>query len=326
MAYQSKHTGTAIDNGIDINTTQNNRLTTLETNYNSLNTYAHNLLVDNSIKTSYIQNQAVTEDKLADSVKDALSSIKIYSGTLKASNWIDDLSITDNLAAYSNKWKWEKFNSTSYTMDSNVRNLLLNVTPNTIRYDNDPTDSGSAGVNDWGENYTARCSTYIYCTQDYNYSAIVQTDDQSCVYLNGTFLVYVESSNTDTTVTLPFKRGVNLLEIIYRENTGKDGYYIRPKISNQIGLNGITGMYAIPGHTFYQTITPVCLNGNNNINSNTLFSAGMLFANSFEDSRIRDLINSGYIIGNNDHSITIKYDANISINKDITLYWYGFET
>ena len=92
MAYQSKHTGTAIDNGIDINTTQNNRLTTLETNYNSLNTYAHNLLVDNSIKTSYIQNQAVTEDKLADNVKDALSSIKIYSGTLKANNWISDLS------------------------------------------------------------------------------------------------------------------------------------------------------------------------------------------------------------------------------------------
>lgn len=30
MAYQSKHTGTNIDAGIDINTTQNNRLTALE--------------------------------------------------------------------------------------------------------------------------------------------------------------------------------------------------------------------------------------------------------------------------------------------------------
>ena len=56
MAYYSKHTGTAIDDGIDINTSQNTRLTTLETNYNSLNTYAHNLLIDNSIKTFYIQN------------------------------------------------------------------------------------------------------------------------------------------------------------------------------------------------------------------------------------------------------------------------------
>ena len=70
MPYLSSHTGQAIDEGININTTQNQRLTDLENNQFKL--------TDNCIKTSYIQNKAITEDKLADSVKDSLSSIKSF--------------------------------------------------------------------------------------------------------------------------------------------------------------------------------------------------------------------------------------------------------
>ena len=89
MAYISQHTGTEIDNSVSINLTQNNRLSIIETKLNTVETGA-NKLVDNCIKTSYIQNKAVTADKLADDVKDSLSSIKTYCGTLKANAWIDD--------------------------------------------------------------------------------------------------------------------------------------------------------------------------------------------------------------------------------------------
>ena len=165
MAYYSKHTGTAIDDGIDINTSQNTRLTTLETNYNSLNTYAHNLLVDNSIKTSYIQNKAVTADKLADDVKDSLSSIKTYYGTLRANAWIDDLSSSEDYASYANQWKIEGFNER--TVDSNIRNTLISVAPNNAGYMPDANISISINI---ANNYTARCTTYIYCDNAINFA------------------------------------------------------------------------------------------------------------------------------------------------------------
>lgn len=57
MAYISQYTGTEIDDGISINSTQNNRLSTIETKLNTVETGA-NKLVDNCIKTSYIQNKA----------------------------------------------------------------------------------------------------------------------------------------------------------------------------------------------------------------------------------------------------------------------------
>ena len=52
MPYQSQYTGQAIDEGIGINATQNQRLTNLENNQFKL--------TDNCIKTSYIQNKAIT--------------------------------------------------------------------------------------------------------------------------------------------------------------------------------------------------------------------------------------------------------------------------
>lgn len=57
MAYQSKHTGTAIDNGIDINTTQNSRLTTIEGNISSLQTLLNNVQTSLNTTISNIQKQ-----------------------------------------------------------------------------------------------------------------------------------------------------------------------------------------------------------------------------------------------------------------------------
>lgn len=76
MAYQSKHTGTAIDAGIDINDTQNSKLTTLE---NKVNTNTNNIQT--------LQNKIIPISQGgtgATSVEDALTNLGIphfYSGT-----------------------------------------------------------------------------------------------------------------------------------------------------------------------------------------------------------------------------------------------------
>lgn len=324
MAYQSKHTGTAIDNGIDINTTQNNRLTTLETNYNSLNTYAHNLLVDNSIKTSYIQNQAVTEDKLADSVKDALSSIKIYSGTLKASNWISDLSTSSEYAQYKNMWKLEKFSSR--TCDANIRSNLLTVVPNATYWVGDGViNSSNYNEEHYGDSYTGRATTYIYCSSNITYSTTFMTDDAGALFINGS-LVATVASCAPTAVTIPFVKGINCLEAFYTEGAGGDGWAFSPALNSHIGQY-FQGMYAVPANTWYQIITPTCLNGNNKPTSRTLFSPGMLL-NAIQpiQAHIRDRINTGAVIGQNNGTIIVAHDHLLPIEEDITLYWYGFET
>ena len=55
MAYQSKYTGAAIDAGIDINDTQNSRLTTLE---NNINTVSNNLSTTNT-ELNKVKNEVI---------------------------------------------------------------------------------------------------------------------------------------------------------------------------------------------------------------------------------------------------------------------------
>ena len=122
-------------------------------------------MIDNCIKTSYIQNKAVTIDKLADDVKNSLSSIKTYYGTLTANAWIDDLSSSEDYASYANQWKIENFNER--TVDSNIRNTLISVAPNNGSYVPDANISISMNM---ANNYTARCTTYIYCDNAINFT------------------------------------------------------------------------------------------------------------------------------------------------------------
>lgn len=324
MAYYSKHTGTAIDDGIDINTSQNTRLTTLETNYNSLNTYAHNLLVDNSIKTSYIQNQAVTEDKLADSVKDALSSIKIYSGTLKANNWEEDLSSASTNSQYLNMWKVDKFSSR--TCDGNIRSTLLTVAPSSSQWVGDGVvNSGNYNSEHFGDSYTGRATIYAYCSQNITYQTTFMTDDAGALYLNGQ-LVKTVASCAPTAVTMQFLKGINCIECFWTEGAGGDGWAFSPNLNTHLGQYFVA-LSGIPAHVQYQIITPTCLNGNNKPTSKTLFSPGMIL-NPTQPSQahMRDRINSGAVIGQDDGTVVVIHDHVLPIEEDITLYWYGFET
>ncbi len=315
MAYISQYSGEEIDANIAINENQNTRLTIIENKLDTIDEGA-NKLIDNCIQTSFLQDESVTVEKLAPEVADSLASIKMYQGTLLADNWIDDLSNSEDYASMENKWKWEKFSS--YTCDSNIRNTLLTVIPTQTLYRADTDISSGA---DWADSYTARCTTYIYCDNNITYDCQVETDDAGAVYINGTFIKTLVSCEI-TDITIPFQKGINCLEVFYTEGSGGDGWEFYPDLSSRIGYE-FKAMYAVPAHTYYQTITPVCLDGNSSINSNFVFSSGMCLTSDLAVATDRDRINTGIVIGNVDGTITVKYNHMIPVTEDITMYWFG---
>lgn len=325
MAYQSEHTGTVIDANVAAVPGIENKINTIQTNINNIQTKLDtieegaNKLVDNCIKTSYLQNESVTAEKLAPEVADSLASIKMYQGTLLADNWNDELSDSEDYSSMKNKWKWEKFSS--YTCDSNIRNTLLTKIPTQTLYRADTDISSGA---DWADSYTARCTTYIYCDNNITYDCQAETDDAGAVYINGIFIKTLASCEI-TDITIPFQKGINCLEVFYTEGSGGDGWEFYPDLSSRIGYE-FKAMYAVPAHTYTQTITPICLDGNSSINSNFVFSPGMCLTSDMVVAANRDRINTGIVIGNTDGTVTVKYNHMIPVTEDITMYWFGKNT
>lgn len=317
MAYQSIHTGQSIDEGISINSNQNDRLTNLENRIN-------NLLVKNSIKTEYIQDKAITENKLADSVKDSLSSIKIYSEVLSASDWQDIISNTSSYSSYNNMWQVDKFSS--ITANANIRTTLQNTTPSSTRYIGDGViTSSNYNSEHFGNNYTGRATCYVYCANDLTYTSTFMTDDDGVLFINGKHIVTTESCRS-TNVSFPLKKGINCIEAFWTEGSGGDGWAFDPVLSSRVG-HEFLALYAIPAHTWSQTIPVTCLNGNSKPTQNTLFSQGMLLnPSSISLCETRNKINNGYVKGNADGTITVYYNHFSPITENITLFWYGYET
>jgi hypothetical protein len=154
------------------------------------------------------------------------------------------------------------------------------------------------------------------------------TDDEGAWFLNDKFLgTNVSCASSD--ITFNFNAGQNKIEAFYTEGTGGDWWYMTPSLTSRIGAEFL-GLSADPLNLFSQTTTPVCLSDNNTINENTIFSLGNIKVTgqaAIDDSKakIRDIINSGYIKGNNDHSITVYYNYPNLINEDIELYYLGME-
>ena len=321
MPYQSIHTGQSIDEGISINANQNDRLTDLENKIN-------NLLVKNSIKTEYIQDKAITENKLADSVKDSLSSIKIYSGVLSVSDWQDIISNTSSYSSYNNMWQVDKFSS--ITVNANIRTTIQNMTPSLTRYigDGDITSSNyNSGIISqlFGDNYTGRATCYVYCANDLTYTSAFITDDEGALFVNGTHIVTTATCSS-VNVSFALKKGINCIEAFWTEGTGGDGFAFTPNLSSRVG-HEFLALYAIPAHTWSQTISVTCLNGNNKPTQNTLFSQGMLLnPSSMSLCETRNKINDGYVKGNTDGTVTVYYNHFSPITENITLFWYGYET
>lgn len=282
----------------------------------TLNTIKNKLVTDNCIQTSHLQDGSVSKEKLSLDVKESLTSIKLYKGTLLANNWIDELAEIEDYSSAKNKWKWEKFSSV--TISSTIRDTLLNATPSQINY---ILDTSISYKGEMGNSYTARCTTYVYCPEKIDYTCTINTDDAGAVYINGEIIMTTPSVTT-TSITIPFKKGVNCLEVFYTEGSGGDGWQFTPALSSRIGLE-FSAIYAVPAHSYHQTITPVCLDGNGQINSNTIFFPATVLNNNLKTISSKNKINNGYVIGNDDGNMEVTYSNETPIEDDITMYWLG---
>lgn len=84
----------------------------------------------------------------------------------------------------------------------------------------------------WGDNYIGVRECYVYCSQDYTLSTTFWSDDEGRICLNGSSIA-TSASCANTTVSLPFKKGLNHVEMFFSEQSGGDGCYITTNLFTQ---------------------------------------------------------------------------------------------
>lgn len=127
--------------------------------------------------------------------------------------------------------------STVYPTPDKINGLTLSGTKYQL-------DSSKSFINVGGKYYGFK-ECYVYCNKDYDFSTQMYNDDAAGLYINygkdalekatndnSTFIKSALSC-TKTSVTIPFKRGLNHLMYLYVENTGDDGAYLTGNIYNQ---------------------------------------------------------------------------------------------
>lgn len=141
MAYQSKHTGANIDAGIDINTTQNNRLTALENKDTTLSSQI--TTINNSIKTINTSISDLTSEM--NELKNLLTLFKIILRVI-TTNTSATLSCTNGtfISQSNGIWDFEVPSYGTYTI-----NFTANGT--TITYS---VEAKYIGINECKLNYT----------------------------------------------------------------------------------------------------------------------------------------------------------------------------
>ena len=156
--------------------------------------------------------------------KDAYTDWKYYCSEEKLSNIKESIL---SYLFYQNKWRWERV-----ALCNNTLEAFNNSTVIESRFFND------AEINytlDFGENYTAKATTYIYSDINKSFSCSLTTDDAGALFVNGVASGTIASC-VASTVTISLKPGWNTIEVIYTENGGKDGWFFSPTLSSNASV------------------------------------------------------------------------------------------
>lgn len=102
--------------------------------------------------------------------------------------------------------------------------------------------AGHTGDWAWADSYVGVRECYVYCSQDYTLSTTVYTDDAGSAYLNGTQLKTMGSC-ANTTVSFPFKKGLNHVELCFNEGSGADCAYMTTNLSTQSWVKWMFARY-----------------------------------------------------------------------------------
>ena len=148
-----------------------------------------------------------------------------YTSIIKASDWISEDFNNESLR---NQWKMSKYSAiTGSASVAPTLDQCISRAPTSEFYQADSTLSTGW---DLGENYSMKCSTWVYFSEDYSTTITVTSDDAHNSYLNGV-KVGGSTSTASTSTIFNFKKGWNNVIICYEEKTGGDGFTTSPKLS-----------------------------------------------------------------------------------------------
>lgn len=130
-----------------------------------------------------------------------------------------------------NAWKFEKYEKISSPTPSS----FVGKTPNLIKTYSDGSNNTSMAIAD---NYSAKCTTYLYFEEATTLSISFTTDDEGSVTLNGNLLGTLTSCQAKS-ISCPFVKGRNELIVCYAEGSGGDGWTTSPRLYNHTSVKAM---------------------------------------------------------------------------------------
>ena len=150
-----------------------------------------------------------------------------------------------------NKWILKKYSySTSAGMIPTFA-LINNLIPDFTEEKDDALTFSASPDNSLYDNYIGIVTTYLYCNSDYTYTAAnIAHDDGGSIYVNGTLVYSNGSGSSSNSVSLPFKKGWNRIDLLWAEEGSGDDFAINHLFSQD---SNISKMAAYPN---VDTINP----------------------------------------------------------------------
>lgn len=136
-----------------------------------------------------------------------------------------------------NKWRCLKYSINDGSNTPDVSKVKLRLV-DAVQYRAHDTSKNW----DWGDRYIGVRECWVYCSRNYTLSTNVFTDDAGRVYLNNSSLTTTESCKQKS-VSIPFKKGLNHLEIFFTEGTGGDAAYITTNLATQSFVDWMYACY-----------------------------------------------------------------------------------
>lgn len=171
------------------------------------------------------KSAAMTAQKTADGKATPIDVANARSAAISAA--ATDATAKANEASGINKWILSKYVDSSLPYGADVSlEALSKLTPVSIIEDTDPGTSTFNQINGFSfntDNYVGKATTYICFSADTDISHNLNSDDAGRVYINGNLIGKLVST-TNTSFTLPFKKGWNRVDLIWSEKMGGDGF------------------------------------------------------------------------------------------------------
>lgn len=157
-------------------------------------------------------------------------------GSSGGSSTETDPDVLETLFQNKNQWRCLKYNYSNRGITPSYSYLTTVTESDGVQYRSHDTSDNWA----WGDHYLGVRECYVYCTQNYTLSTSFFTDDDGRIYLNGSSITTSTSCQTKS-VSLPFKKGLNHVEILFYEWEGGDAGYLNTNLASQ---SWVKWMYA----------------------------------------------------------------------------------